>query len=208
MLRRPGLSDGRRAPRPQLLTALAKMPFTQLQKHVLHAKAQMVQSAAPWIHPDISSNSNAPSQASSFVTTTSPSGTTAFPFVAYGQPGQGPVTVISFTVPRSKVCFIRYLSISHFGGNDPSGTGQVIWRVLQNGGGLNGLNALVVTVGTQAAPQLLPAPIIGIENDTIIVTAEVAAGFAPMGMGQGTAAAFWGFTLPITAATTPEAGSY
>lgn len=191
-----------------LLPALANMPFTSAQKSVLNTKASLVQSQPPWIDPKLSSDSNAPSVADSFTVTTLPSGTTVYPFVAYLQPGAGPVTVISYSVARSKVAFIRYLSVSHYGGNDPSGTGQVIWRVLKNGGGIKGLNALVTTVGTQAAPQLLPAPIIAIENDVIIVTAEVSASFEPMGAGQGTAAAFWGFTLPISEATLPQAGSY
>jgi hypothetical protein len=204
---RLGASDGRRPQRQRLLANLGSLPFTQQQKSILNTKANLVQTQPSWINPSISSDSNAPSQANSFVVTTIPSGTVAYPFVAYGQPGAGPVTVISFSVPRSKVAFIRYLSVSHYGGNDPSGTGQVIWRVLQNGGGITGLNALAVTVGTQAAPQLLPAPIIGMENDTIIVTAEVTAGFAPMGDGQGTAAAFWGFTLPQSEATLPTPGS-
>jgi hypothetical protein len=184
------------------------MPFTQIQKAVLHAKAQLVQSASPWIRPGLASDANAPTDADSFTVTTLPSGTLAFPFVGYLDPGAGPVTVISLSVPRSKVAFIRYLSISHYGGNDPSGSGQVIWRVLKNGGGLRGLNALATTVGTAAAPQLLPAPIIGIENETIIVTAEVTAGFAAMGAGQGTAAAFWGFTLPLSEATLPTQGNW
>ena len=208
MIRRLGATDGRRTRPAQLLAQLGNMPFTQQQKSILNTKASLVQSAAPWIHPGLSSASNAPSDANSFTVTTAPSGSTVYPFVAYPAPGAGPVNVISFTVPPSKVALIRYLSISHYGGNDPSGTGQVIWRVLQNGGGLQGLNSLSVTVGTQASPQLLPAPIVGMENDTIIVTVEVAAGFDPMGQGQGTAAAFWGFAYPLSAATSPTPGSY
>ena len=204
---RLGMSDGRRS-RAVLLPSLARMPFTSVQKSVLNTKAALVQSQPPWIHPALSSDANAPGDADSFTVTTLPSGTTVYPFVAYLAPGAGPVTVISYSVARSKVAFIRYLSISHYGGNDPSGTGQVIWRVLKNGGGIKGLNALSVTVGTQAAPQLLPAPIIAIENDTIVITAEVTAGFPAMGAGQGTAGAFWGFTLPISEATLPRAGSY
>jgi hypothetical protein len=184
------------------------MPFTQQQKSILNSKAGLVQSAPPWIHPALSSNANAPSDASSFTRTTVPSGNVNQPFVPYPQPGGGPVTVITFSVPPNKVALIRYLSISHYGGNDPSGTGQVIWRVLQNGGGIQGLNSLSVTVGTQAAPQLLPAPIVGMENDTIMVTVEIPAGFLPIGPGQGTAAAFWGFTYSISAATSPSPGTY
>jgi hypothetical protein len=122
--------------------------------------------------------------------------------------------VISFSVPPSKVALIRYLSIVHYGGNDPSGTGQVIWRVLQNGGGIQGLNALTATFGTFAAPKILTAPIIGMENDTIIVTAEVPATFPdgtavpPVGAGAGTGASFDGFTYALSAATSPLPGSF
>lgn len=214
MLRSLGASNGRRTRSAQLLPALGSMPFTQAQKSLLNTKAQLVQSAAPWIHPALSSNSNAPSDANSFSVTPVPSGNLAQPWVAYPAPGAGQVTVITFSVPPSKVALVRYLSIVHFGGNDPSGTGQVIWRVLQNGGGITGLNSLSATFGTFAAPKVLTAPIIGMENDTIIVTVELPATFSdgtavpPIAAGQGTGASFDGFTYPLSAATSPTPGSY
>src|SRR5271157_2062597 len=109
MLPRFGQSDGRRLRPAQLLNTLGKMPFTPQQKSILNSKAALIQSAAPWIHPALSSNANAPADADSFTVTTLPSGTVAYPFVAYLPAGQGPVTVISYTVQRSKICFIRYL---------------------------------------------------------------------------------------------------
>jgi hypothetical protein len=206
--RRLGASDGRRTRSAQLLPQLGSLPFSQQQKSVLNMKGNLVQSASPWIHPSLSSNSNAPSDANSFTVTPQPSGNLNQPWVAYPAPGAGAVTVISFTVPPSKVALIRYLSVVHYGGNDPSGTGQVIWRVLQNGGGIQGLNALSATFGTFAAPKVLTAPIIGMENDTIIVTAEVPAGFPPVGAGAGTGASFDGFTYALSAATSPLPGSF
>jgi hypothetical protein len=190
------------------------MPFNQHQKSILNTKASLVQSAAPWIHPDLSSNANAPSDARSFSVTPLPSGNLIQPWVPYPAPGTGPVIVISYTVPASLVALIRYLSIVHYGGNDPSGTGQVIWRVLQNGGGLQGLNALNATFGTFAAPKILTAPIIGMENDTIVVTVEVPLTFPkgeavpPLGQGAGTGASFDGFTKSLSGATSPTPGSY
>lgn len=214
MLRRLGASDGRRNRPQQLLPSLGKMPFNQQQKSILNSKAGLVQSAAPWIHPALSSNANAPSDGRSFSVTPLPSGNLAQPWVPYPAPGAGPVIVISYTVPPSQVALIRFLSIVHYGGNDPSGTGQVIWRVLQNGGGLQGLNALTATFGTFAAPKILTAPIVGMENDTIIVTAEVPAFFPngvavpALGGGAGTGASFDGFTYSLSAATSPTPGSY
>ena len=214
MLRRLGASDGRRSMKAQLIPQLGKMPFNSTQKSVLNNKANLVQSAAPWIHPSLSSNSNAPSDANSFCVTPLPSGNLNQPWVPYPAPGAGAVTVITFTVPPSQVALVRYLSIVHYGGNDPSGTGQVIWRVLQNGGGIQGLNALTATFGTFAAPKVLTAPIIGMENDTILVTVEVPATFPggaavpPVGGGAGTGASFDGFTYSIAAATSPTPGSY
>jgi hypothetical protein len=196
------------------LPQLANLPFSQQQKLVLNMKAGLVQNAAPWIHPTLSSNSNAPSGATPFSITPLPSGNLAQPWVAYPAPGASAVTVITYTVPPGMVALIRLLSIVHFGGNDPSGTGQVIWRVLQNGGGIQGLNSLTATFGTFAAPKTLTAPIIGMENDTIIVTAEVPATFPngtpvpPLGAGQGTGASFDGFTYTISGATSPTPGSY
>jgi hypothetical protein len=206
--RRLGFADGRRTPRAQVLPSLNSMPFTQVQKLALHVKGQALESASPWIHPSLSSDANAPSDANAFTVTPQASGNLGQPFVPYPAPGASAVTVISYTVPRSKMAFIRYLSISHFGGNDPSGSGQVIWRVLVNGGGLRGLNQLTATFGTFAAPKSLTAPIIATENDTISVTVEVPSTFAPMSGGAGTAATFDGFTMPISEATLPTPGSY
>lgn len=208
MLGRIGFADGRRAVRQQSLPNLGQMPFSTVQKNALNSKASALDTASPWIHPALSSNANAPADSDPFTVTPNPSGNLAQPFVQLLAPGAGPVTIISYSVPRSKIAFIRYLSIAWFGGNDPSGSGQVIWRVLKNGGGLRGLNQLTATFGTFAAPKVLTAPIIAVENDTVSVTAEVPSGFAPVSGGSGTAATFDGFTLSISQATLPQPGSY
>ena len=190
------------------------MPFTDVQKQILDMRARQVAISPPWIHPALSADSNAPSDAAPFSISTAASGTLAQPFVLYPQPGAGRVTVIQFTVQPSKLAFIRFLAVCHFGGNDPSGSGQVIWRVLRNGAGLRGLSNLIATFGTYAAPKLLTVPIIAIENDTIQVTVEVPATFPngvavpPLSGGAGTAATFDGFTYPLSEATSPRPGSY
>jgi hypothetical protein len=190
------------------------MPFTDTQKQILDARARQVANAPPWIHPALSSDANAPADAAPFSWASAPSYNLGQPFIPYPQPGQGRIVVLSYTVQSSKIAFIRFLSISHYGGNDPSGSGQVIWRVLRNGAGLRGLSNLFGTFGTNAAPKLLTAPIIAIENDIISVTVEVPLTFPngtavpALGAGQGTAATFDGFTYPLSEATSPRPGSY
>jgi hypothetical protein len=214
MLSRLGASTGRRTNKPQLLPTLGQMPFTDTQKQILDMRARQVAAAPPWLHPALTADAHEWANAAPFSVSTAASGNLAQPFVPYPQPGQGRVTVISYTVRPSKIAFIRFLAVCHFGGNDPSGSGQVIWRVLRNGGGLRGLNNLIATFGTYAGPKALPVPIIGIENDTIIVTVEVPLKFPdgtpvpPLGAGQGTAATFDGFTYPLSEAISPRPGSY
>jgi hypothetical protein len=214
MLPRLGDASGRRRVKPQLLPTLGQMPFTQVQKQILDLRARQVATAPPYLHPALSSDSNAPTDASPFSISTAASGNLAQPFVPYPLPGMGRVTVIQYTVGPSKIAFVRFLCVAHFGGNDPSGSGQVIWRVLRNGGGLRGLSNLIATFGTYAAPKLLTVPIIAVENDTLQVTVEVPATFPnggvvpPLGAGTGTAATFDGFTYPLSEAMSPRPGSY
>lgn len=198
MLHRLGQSNGRRPSRPLLLNALHQMPFTQVQKHILHVKAQMVQGAAPWIHPNLTLFDQ-PADADPFRWTSNPA-------VPYPLNGQGATIVLSYTVPRSKIAVVRKLAIIHVGGNPPDFTGQVIWRVLKNGGGLRGMNQLTAQVGTFAAP--LSVRFLATEYDTITVTAEVPSGFANMPAGTTTVASLDGFTYPLSEATSPLPGNY
>jgi hypothetical protein len=174
------------------------MPFTQLQKHILHMKAGLVQNASPWIHPNLTLFDQ-PADADPFRWTSNP----AMPYPINGQTA---VTVLSYTVPRSKIAVVRKLSIIHVGGNPPDFTGQVIWRVLKNGGGLRGMNQLTAQVGTFASP--LSVRFLATEYDTITVTAEVPAGFPNMPVGTSTVASLDGFTYPLSEATSPLPGSF
>lgn len=189
-----GASDGRRNRPTQVLPTLNSQPFTSNQKQALDARARAVVNAPPWIHPALSLF-NPPADADTFRKS-------SLPAQVYPAPGASAVTVLSFTVPRSKLAVIQHLSVVHVGGNPPDFTGQVIWRVLKNGGAYKGLNNLTAQVGTFAAP--LPVTLLAIEGDTIVVTAEVPAAFPPMGAGQTTAASFDGFMYPLSEALSPN----
>jgi hypothetical protein len=205
MRRGMGNSDGRRTPPAQLLPNLGQMPLSHLQKAMLDARARAIASAPPFIHPDLTLFGS-PGDSDSFTVTPSP-------FPNYPAVGFGPIAVIMFSVPRSKLAIIRKLSVVNFGGNPPDGTGIVIWRVLKNGGGLKGLNSLTSQYGTYAAPK--DVTILGIENDTLMVTVECPA-LLPDGVtanpgmpgGSSTAASFDGFMYPLSEATQPQQGSY
>ncbi|MCU1284485.1 MAG: hypothetical protein JWO13_835 [Acidobacteriales bacterium] len=118
---------------------------------------------------------------------------TPAPFPAYPAPGAAAITVISYTVPRGMNAVIAFLAIVHVGGGFVDGTGNVIWRVLVNGAGVKGLEALQSQVGAYNNPNVVQ--LVLQENDVIVVTAEVPAAMAPM-VGT-TAARFHGFTVPV-----------
>lgn len=193
-----GGSDGRRNRGPQHLPNLRTAPFTPHQKAALDARARAIISASPYIHPNLTLV-NQPADADPFRWT-------SIPAQPYPQPGQSAVTVLSYTVPRSKIAVILKLSIIHVGGNPPDFSGNVIWRVKKNGGGLRGLNQLTAQVGTFAAP--LSVRFIAVENDTLTITAEVPLGQPAMPVGVTTAASFDGFTYALSEATSPPLGNY
>ncbi len=205
-----GQSDGRRTYTPRLLPNLNRMPFTPAQKATLDAKAFSVQMAPPFIHPNLNFF-NPPADSDSFTVTPSPF--PSYPAVIGPIGGGGPIAVISFTIPRGKLAVIRKMSIVHFGGNPPDGTGKVIWRVIRNGGGLRGLSTLMSQYGTFAAPK--DVSIFCLEMDTISVTVECPR-FLPDGVtpnpgppaGATTAASFDGYMYPLSEATFPLQGSY
>ena len=198
MIRGLGAPDGRRNRPMQPLPNLGKAPWTSLQKAAMDGRARTLLAASPWIHPNLSLF-NPPADADTFYVS-------SVPAAAYPQPGQSAVVVLSYTVPRSKLAVIQRLAVIHVGGNPPDFTGQVIWRVLKNGGGLRGLAGVTAQVGTQSNP--LPVTLIGVENDTFTVTAEVPAAWGPMPAGATTAALLVGFTYPLSEATNPQPGSY
>jgi hypothetical protein len=194
-----GAPDGRRTRQPEVLSQLGKMPFTRAQKQAIDGKGWMIQNAPPWVHPSLSLF-NPPTDAYTFRWT-------SVPATLYPAAGESAVTILSYVVPKAQFMVINKLSIVHIGGNPPDFTGAVIWRVLKNGGGLRGLSMLTAQVGTFANPLPI-TPIVGIENDSFVVTVEVPTGFAPPPGGSQTAASFDGFTYPLSEATYPRQGSY
>ena len=203
--RSSGRGDGRRMNPGKLLPNLGQMPFTHAQKGVLDAKAFVVQNASPFLHPSLNFF-NPPADSDYFTVTPNP-------FPAYPVVGASAIIVISMTVPQAKVAVIRKMSIVHFGGNPPDGTGQVIWRVIRDGGGLRGLGTLTAQYGTFANPK--DVSIFCTENDTISVTVEcpafLADGVTPNpgpAAGATTGASFDGFFYPLSEATYPVQGSY
>jgi len=119
------------------------------------------------------------------------------PFPNYPAVGAAPIVIIQYVVPPGMMGVITKLAIVHVGGNPPDGTGNVIWSVLVNGGGIDGLGSLTSQVGTYAQPNDFVFRII--ENDIVQVTVEVTTN--PMPVGTTTAARFHGWTYPLIQAT-------
>jgi hypothetical protein len=184
---------------------LNAQPWTDNQKMSAAARVKLALAGAPFLNRDISLF-NAPADSKPFVVTPT-GGTIAQPFVAYPAPGAGPSVVIQRVVPKGLMDVITKIAIVHVGGNPPDGTGNVVWRLLINGAGVDGLNNLNSQLGTYAQPN--DFVIMAIENDIVQVTVEVPAGQPAMPAGQSTAARFHGWSYPLVQATqvTPGAGS-
>ncbi len=186
-----------RGPRPHPLPNLGRMPFSDHQKVSLEARARAVRNAPSYIHPDLSFY-NPPGDSRPFVVTPNP-------FPVYPAPGMLPLVVIQYVVPNGLIAVVNKLAVVHIGGNPPDGTGQVIWRVLQNGAGITGLNNLTSQVGTYANPN--DFVIVAWENDILQVTVELPAASVAMPVGSTTAARFHGWTYPISEATLQKGGA-
>lgn len=164
-------------------------PWTDQQKLSMSARMKTALSGPSFMNRNISLW-NPPADALPFVVTPNP-------FPNYPAPGAAPIVVIQYVVPPGMMGVITKLAVVHFGGNPPDGTGNVIWSVLINGGGIDGLGNLTSQVGTYAQPNDFVFRIM--ENDIVQVTVEVTT--APMPAGQTTAARFHGWTYPLIQAT-------
>lgn len=190
MFKRGGGSMVRRA---QAMPNLGRMPFTDTQKLSLDLRARNVQLAPSYVHPDLSFF-NPPADSQPFFVSPDPA-------PGYPDVGAGQTEVIRYVVANGLTAIINKLSIIHIGGAPPDFTGRVIWRVLQNGAGIRGLNNLTAEYGTFAQPKSLV--IRAVENDVVQVTVECPAllpdGSVNPGMpgGTKTAASFDGFTYPL-----------
>lgn len=181
-----------------------RQQWTDNQKRSAQARVKLALAGSPFLNRNMSLF-NPPADNKPFVVTPT-GGTIAQPFVAYPAPGAGSVVVIQRIVPKGLMDVITKLAIVHVGGNPPDGTGNVVWRLLINGAGVDGLNNLNSQVGTYAQPN--DFVIMAIESDIVQVTVEVPAGQPAMPVGQSTAARFHGWSYPLVQATqvTPDGG--
>jgi hypothetical protein len=170
---------------------LNTQPWSDVQKLSAAARVTGALNAPPFLNKDMSLF-NAPADSRPFIITPNP-------FPAYPAPNAGPIDVIKFVVPPGFLAVISAVAIVHNGGNPPDGTGNVVWRMLINGAGVDGLNNLTSQVGTYAQPNSFT--IVAIENDIVRVTVEVPNGQQAMPAGQTTAARFHGWRYPLVEAT-------
>lgn len=170
---------------------LAAQPWSDNQKLSAATRVSTALKGAPFLNRSISLF-NPPADSRPFVVTPNP-------FPVYPAVGAGPLVVIKYVVQPGLMAVINKLAVVHVGGNPPDGTGNVVWRVLINGAGIDGLNNLTSQVGTYAQPN--DFVFMAIENDIVTVTVEVPAGQPPMPAGTTTAARFHGWTYPLVQAT-------
>ena len=167
----------------------AQSGWTDEQKLSMGARMKTALQGPSFLNRNISLW-NPPADALPFIVTPNP-------FPNYPAPGADPIVVIQYIVPQGQLGVITKLAVVHVGGNPPDGTGNVIWSVLINGGGVDGLGDLTSQVGTYAQPNDFVIQVI--ENDIVQVTVEVINN--PMPVGAATAARFHGWTYPLVQAT-------
>jgi len=108
--------------------------------------------------------------------------------------------IIAYTVPSGYIGRLRWLWITHIGGNPPDGTGQVIWRLRVNGAAVNGFGNLQFQVGSSNGAAFGP----GMDISSVelaqgdVLTATVTTTVAQVG-GVMTAAQFHGWVVSAAA---------
>ncbi len=109
-------------------------------------------------------------------------------------------TIISYNVPPGYVGRLRWLWLTHIGGNPPDGTGQVVWRIRQNGACVNGFASLIFQVGANNGGVFAQGlDISSVElNQGDVLTATVETTVAQVG-GVKTAAQFHGWVVSASA---------
>ena len=116
--------------------------------------------------------------------------------IAYPTVGAGETQYLSYTVPQGYTGRCRWLWITHIGGTPPDGTGNVIWRVRQNGTCLNGFSNLIFQLGSSNGASFgTPFDVASIEleqGDVLTVTVQTIV--AQIG-GVKTAAQFHGWVV-------------
>lgn len=168
---------------------LNAQPWTDQQKLSISSRMATALSGPSFMNRNISLW-NPPGDSLPFIVTPNP-------FPNYPAVGAPPIVIIQYVVPPGMMGVITKLAVVHNGGNPPDGTGNVIWSVLINGGGIDGLGNLTSQVGTYAQPNDFVFRVI--ENDIVQVTVQVTTTVMPA--GQTTAARFHGWTYPLIQAT-------
>lgn len=113
-------------------------------------------------------------------------------FVNYPAAGAGPVTILSYAVPKGFEAFVGYLAIVHIGGGYVNGSGNIIWRVFVNNGAQQGLNDIESQIASLEQPNRIPIHLA--QTDTLTITVEVPAGAVqPPPLGATTAARIRGW---------------
>ncbi|HEV3041873.1 MAG TPA: twin-arginine translocation signal domain-containing protein [Candidatus Angelobacter sp.] len=158
----------------------------QVQAHLLQLRQDGLKNARPYV--PLQRLDVPPAESHPFVFASTP-----YPFLpAAGAPA---ITILTYTVPQGFNAVINFLAIFYNAGGIVNGSGNIIWRVLLNDTGYKGMNNLQSQYGTDAMP--LPTYISLVENDTIKVTVEVAAGVV-VPPGATTGARFHGYEYAAT----------
>lgn len=120
--------------------------------------------------------------------------------IAYPAAINTETTIITYSVPAGYVGRLRWLWLTHIGGNPPDGTGQVTWRLRQNGACVNGFSNLQFQVGSNTGGVFGPGlDISSVElNQGDVLTATVEVSTLQVG-GVKTAAQFHGWVVSATA---------
>lgn len=117
---------------------------------------------------------------------------TAAPYPNYPAAGAAAVVLVTYQVPAGCLAVLTGLAIVNIGNGAPAyvdGDGNVVWRLLKNGAGVQGFEALSAQVGSLALPQNMG--LVLVENDILQVTVQVPAG--KITPGSVTAALLQGF---------------
>lgn len=111
------------------------------------------------------------------------------------------IVIAVYSVPAGYVGRLRWVSLVHIGGNPPDGTGQVTWRLRQNGACINGFGNLQFQLGNAVggAFQTPGFPVASIElNQGDVITATVEVSTLQVG-GVSTAAQLHGWVVSAAA---------
>jgi len=120
------------------------------------------------------------------------------PAPAYPAPGAGPITVLQYQCPPGVLSVINQLVILAIGGGFSDFSGNVVWRCLLNGAGIDGLEMITAQMGSLQTPN--PVQLLLNENDIFTIVVEVPAGQQPMPGGATTAARIQGWSYPLSKA--------